>query len=411
MAHIAKGATDKGNHILFFSHRKEINEQVKQTFSINNVNMDLVSIGSVQSLVKKMDSLQTPDIILVDEAHHIKAKSYQKILDYFPNALKLFFTGTPIRLDGSGFDDLADDLILGKSIKWLQEHGNIAPFKYYAPNLIDESILKKKAGEFTTKSVDESMKQVVYGDVIQHYEKLSKDKQAIVYAHSVESAERVSDEFNLSGYNSAVVHGKTPKTLREDTMHAFKSGDIKILVNVELFTEGIDLPDVTTCIMLRPTQSLSLFLQFAMRPLNPRPNKTAILIDHVGNCERHGLPNDDREWTLKSVQNKSKKKSNEPDGPIPRTCEECFGVYFGDNRICPLCGHENKPTPKEIEYLKEVELQEITETKKKILTNKVSTYVTADMCESMEELKEFGKQRGYKPGWAYYMAKNIGLLY
>ena len=290
MAHIAKGATDKNNKVLFFSHRKEINEQVYKTFENNEVNMNLVTIGGVQSLVRKLDKLDEPTIILIDEAHHSKATSYKKIIDYFPNAYKLLFTGTPIRLDGSGFDDIAEAIVLGKSVKWLQEHGRIAPFKYYAPLMINESALKKRAGEFTKGSVDETMKTVIYGDVIKHYEKLAKGKQAIVYTHSVEASENVSKAFNEAGYNSIAVSGKTPREARETAMRAFRNGDLKIMVNCELFTEGIDLPNVDVCIMLRPTQSLSLYLQFAMRALNPREGKTAIIIDHVGNVERFGSP-------------------------------------------------------------------------------------------------------------------------
>ncbi|CRH94415.1 Predicted HKD family nuclease [Chlamydia trachomatis] len=142
--------------------------------------MDLVTIGGVQSLVRKLDKLDEPTIILIDEAHHSKTNSYKKIIDYFPNAYKLLFTGTPVRLDGSSFDDIAEDIILGKSVKWLQVHGRIAPFKYYAPLMIDIASLKKRAGEFTKQSVDENMKTVIYGDVIKHYEKLAKGKQAIV---------------------------------------------------------------------------------------------------------------------------------------------------------------------------------------------------------------------------------------
>lgn len=166
MAHIAKSATDKGNRVLFFSHRKEINEQVATTFERNEVDLSLVEIGGVQSLVRKLDKLDEPTIILIDEAHHSKAKSYVKIINYFPKAFVFMFTGTPVRLNGDGFDDIADDLIIGKSVKWLQEHGNIAPFKYYAPSVIDTSKLKKRAGEFTNDSIDESMKKVAYGDII-----------------------------------------------------------------------------------------------------------------------------------------------------------------------------------------------------------------------------------------------------
>ena len=408
MAHIAKSATDKNNKVLFFSHRKEINEQVYKTFENNEVNMDLVTIGGVQSLVRKLDKLDEPTIILIDEAHHSKASSYKKIIDHFPNAYKLLFTGTPVRLDGSGFDDIADDLILGKSVKWLQEHGRIAPFKYYAPQLIDVSRLKKRAGEFTKQSVDDTMKTVIYGDVIKHYEKLAKGKQAIVYTHSVEASENVSKAFNDVGYDSMAVSGKTPREERETAMRAFRNGDLKIMVNCELFTEGIDLPNVDVCIMLRPTQSLSLYLQFAMRALNPREGKTAIIIDHVGNVERFGLPNQDREWSLQGIV--KKKQTAKIGEPTVRVCEMCFATFWSKERICPECGYENEPTKQEIELIREAELKEIKEEQQRKIREKVQTYVTPDMCQSMDELKEYQLLHGYKNGWCWYQAKRLHLL-
>lgn len=408
MAHIARGATDKNNKVLFFSHRKEINEQVYKTFENNEVNMDLVTIGGVQSLVRKLDKLDEPTIILIDEAHHSKASSYKKIIDYFPNAYKLLFTGTPVRLDGSGFDDIADDLILGKSVKWLQEHGRIAPFKYYAPQLIDVSRLKKRSGEFTKQSVDDTMKTVVFGDVIGHYEKLAKGKQAIVYTHSVEASENVSKAFNEAGYNSMAVSGKTPREARETAMRAFRNGDLKTIVNCELFTEGIDLPNVDVCIMLRPTQSLSLYLQFAMRALNPREGKTAIIIDHVGNVERFGLPNQDREWSLQGIV--TKKQTAKIGEPTVRVCEMCFATFWSKERICPECGYENEPTKQEIELIREAELKEIKEEQQRKIREKVQTYVTPDMCQNMDELKAYQLLHGYKNGWCWYQAKRLHLL-
>lgn len=399
MAHIAKGATDKGNTILFFSHRKEINEQVVNTFKRNGVDMNLVTIDSVTKVARNLDRIQEPSIILIDEAHHVKAKTYLKIIEYYINSIVLMFTGTPARLDGSGFDDIADDIVLGKSVKWLQENGNIAPFKYYAPSLIDTTNLKKRGGEFTKKSVDDTMKRVVYGDVIRHYEKLAKGKQAIVYTHSVEASESVSNTFKKNGYTSIAISGKTPPEVRERAMQAFRDRELTIMVNCELFTEGIDLPNVDVCIMLRPTQSLSLYLQFAMRALNPREGKTAIIIDHVGNVDRHGLPNADREWSLKGV-NKTKKKLKLGE-PTTRTCDECYATFWSAERICPMCGHENKPTKEEVEIIREIELEE----RRQEVASKVETFVTSDQCQTVEELKEFAKQHGYKPGWVYYQQK------
>lgn len=327
MAYIAKNATDKNKKVLFFSHRKEINEQVIATFERGDVNLDNVTIGTVGSLVKKLDKLPKFDVILVDEAHHIKAKQYQTILNYFKDATQLFFTGTPIRLDGAGFQDLAEDLVKGKSVKWLQENGNISEFSYYSINLLDLDKLKTRSGEYTNQSIDSAFESsaATYGDYIDHYKRLAEGKQAIVYVHNVEYAKRVADRFNENGYSAAIVSGKTPKKERAEAMERFRNGELMIMVNVNLFTEGIDLPGVDVCIMLRPTKSLSLYLQFAMRALNPREGKRAILIDHVGNYNTHGLPNDDREWTLDGVKTN---KNNSEKSTV--TCEDCFATFWRD---------------------------------------------------------------------------------
>ncbi|MGZ0942307.1 DEAD/DEAH box helicase, partial [Streptococcus thermophilus] len=328
----------KNKKVLFFSHRKEINEQVIKTFKRGDVNLDNVTIGTVGSLVRKLDKLPNFDVILVDEAHHIKAKQYQTILTYFKDATQLFFTGTPIRLDGAGFHDLAEDLVEGKSVRWLQENGNISEFSYYSINLLDLDKLKTRSGEYTNQSIDEAFESSssTYGDYIYHYKRLAEGKQAIVYVHTVEYAERVAERFNENGYSATVVSGKTPKKERAEAMERFRNGDLMIMVNVNLFTEGIDLPNVDVCIMLRPTQSLSLYLQFAMRALNPREGKRAILIDHVGNHIIHGLPNDYREWTLDGVKtNKNKSEKSTV------TCDSCFAIFWRDQLIdgnCPYCG-------------------------------------------------------------------------
>ncbi|WP_272075853.1 DEAD/DEAH box helicase [Streptococcus dysgalactiae] len=423
MAHIAKGATDKGNKVLFFSHRKEINDQVKETFNRNGVNTDLLTIGTVGSLVRKLENLPPPEIILVDEAHHIKAKQYQKILNYFDKAYHLFFTGTPIRLDGSGFKDMADDLVVGKSIKWLQDQGNISKYRYYSLELIDKEKLKKSHGDYTIKSIDESLDswKMVNGDYVTHYEDLAKGKQAIVYASSVVKATEIATVFSERGYSSAVIHGSTPKGIRDKAMKDFRDGDLLIMVNVNLFTEGIDLPSVDVCIMLRPTTSLSLYLQFAMRALNPRDGKEAILIDHVGNWKIHGFPNQDRNWTLEGKKKKSKDKD---DSPAARECPKCYGAFFSTdivNGCCPYCGEKLKEEPKKVEMKKVngelVRVDEIIEIelngknvemspKDYAVFSKVKKYgKNWRQCQTLPELQAFALIHNYKKGWIYYKQK------
>ncbi|WP_257612654.1 DEAD/DEAH box helicase, partial [Oenococcus oeni] len=154
-------------------------------------------------------------------------------------------------------------------------------FDYYAPNEIDTEKLKVSQGDFSNKSINEALKHTIYGDAVKYYKQLAAGKQAIVYTHSVESAYKVAEEFNKSGIKAKALDGSTESNNRERVINDYRNGKLTILVNRDLFTEGLDLPNVDCVIQLRPTKSLALFLQFSMRCLNPRENKKAIIIDHV----------------------------------------------------------------------------------------------------------------------------------
>ena len=309
MAEIARRATAKGNRVLFVVHRQEIVQQVIGTFRADGVDMDLAKIGMVQTITRHTADLDPPQIIFVDEAHHALARTYQRILKAFPEAYKLLFTATPYRLNGEGFTDIADDLIVGKPVSWLIDHHFLAPVDYYAPSQIDASKLRtKRTGDYSEDSIKEAMKPKIYGNAVKHYTKLAGGKQAIAYTYNVDSAIKLAQAFNTHGITARAVSGKTPKEERKKIIEDYRAGKIRIVTNAELFTEGLDLPAVDCVIMLRPTQSLSLYLQFAMRSMNPRKGKTAIIIDHVGNVQRFGLPTGDREWSLEG-RGKSKSSS------------------------------------------------------------------------------------------------------
>lgn len=413
MSEIARSATQKGNTIIFCVHRREILTQVQASFESNGVDMSLVALETPQTLVRRLNKTRPPDIFLVDEAHRIKGKTYMKLLESFDASYKLFFTGTPTRLDGKGFEDVADDIILGKSVKWLQDNGNISKFRYFSNNLIDTSKLKKSMGEYTNGSIDDALDNKIHGDVIKHYQKLADGMQAIVYVHSIAMAHQVATEFKNHGYTAEAVNGKTSPKIRDATVDKFRSKELQILVNVNLFTEGIDLPDVDVCIMLRPTASLALYLQFAMRPLNPREGKTAILIDHVGNVHKHGLPNADRDWSLAGKSKNSKKQENE----ISITeCPECFSAFDPSEcekiktedgytvKKCPYCDHLFEQKRNE---LTKVEAQ-LTEIDQLILSDDVPKNLKK--CKKPIDFLAFAKKKGYKPMWAVYKMHSQGLI-
>lgn len=421
MAEIARRTTENKNRVMFLIHRREVLDQAIKTFKNQEVNPNLLTAGMVQTLTRRVKKLPTPSVILVDEAHHALAKSYQNILNKFPKAIVLLFTATPHRTGRQQLDQIADDIIVGQSIHELTEKGFLAPFRYFQPpNDFDEKALKRgSTGDYTAESMQEAMSTKIFGHIVKQYKRIANGKQAVVYTYSVDSAIKIATEFNSAGISAIEVDGTTSKEKRDRAVRKFRDQEIKILVNVNLFTEGVDLPNVDCVIMARPTASLALYLQFSMRCLNPRQGKTAIIIDHANNFKKFGYPDDDRDWKLaiKSGKQKSKTLLKDPGLSIV-TCDYCFAVVRAadvKDGKCPICGkpikvHEAKP-------VSDVDLVEATKARKeqikKIIQDQVMTNVvdkSVSELKSMSELVAYGKLHGYKPGWAYFMAKKKGIF-
>jgi superfamily II DNA or RNA helicase len=400
---IARLTTDKGNRVLFLVHRKELIDQIRGTFKKNEVNMNLVEFGMVQTVVRRLDKTLKPALIITDESHHGLATSYRLIYDYFKDVPRLGFTATPIRLNGSGLGDINDILIEEVDAEWLIENHFLSPYKYYAPKLIDVSKLKlSNLKEFSNSSIDDAMDKTIYGDVIKHYEELADGEQAIAYCHSVEASKYTAEQFKTHGINAIHLDAKTPKDERDSIIQGFRDKQIQILCNVDLIGEGFDVPDCSTVIMLRPTQSLSLFIQQAMRGMRYKTGKTSIIIDHVDNVRRFGLPDQKRHWSLHS------KKTSKSTAEVKiRQCNNCFAVYPLEAKECPECGY--KPEVKRItEY-------EVDETAALAEITKEDINITLDFrepsdCKTMGELYELAKHRNYKRGWAYHQGKLLGLI-
>lgn len=403
ISEIARMTTLRGNQVLFLVHRRELIDQIKGTFKKNNVDLKLVYFGMVQTVVRKLDKIPKPKLIITDENHHGLANSYRKIYEYFSDVLRLGFTATPIRLNGSGLGDINDILIEEVDAKWLIENNYLSPYKYYAPKLIDTEKLKLNSlKEFSSTSVNQAMEdKTIYGDAIKHYKQLADGEQAIAYCHSIESSKQVTSEFIKNGIKAVHLDGKTPKEERSEIIQKFRDKEVQVISNVDLIGEGFDVPDCSTVIMLRPTQSLSLYIQQAMRGMRYRPGKTSIIIDHVDNVRRHGLPDMEREWSL---EGNKKTSSGESEIKI-KQCENCFAVYHQSESECPMCGH----VP-EIKEIKDYEVDESAE-----LTEVTEEDITLDFrepsdCKNMKELYELAKHRQYKPGWAYYQGKLLGFI-
>lgn len=392
---IAKSSTDRENRVLFLVHRKELCQQIANTFNSLGVDMSLCDVSMVQTVSRRLGNLPDYDLIITDEAHHSTAKTYTKIYDYYSHVTRLGFTATPIRLNKGGLGEVYSDLITSVSTKWLIENHYLAPYKYYSVKLADTSGLHTVAGEFKQDEVAELMQNSeIYGDTVKQWKRLAEGKKTIVYCASVEAAKMTAERFSAEGYRSIAIDGKTPQGERDEAMRAFREGEVRILCNCELFGEGLDVPDCECVVLLRPTQSLTLFIQQSMRSMRYMPNKTAIIIDHVGNCYRHGLPDDEREWSLEP-------KHKQENIVKIRECKTCFAVYPPTKTKCPYCGaeatHEIRKTDKKTVEVDLVEIQRQEDIR--------NTHVKDAELKTWEEVVEFQKIKGYNFRWCFRYAK------
>lgn len=418
---IARRTTLKKNRVLFLVHRREILDQTITTFKKQKVDLNLTTLGMVQTLTRHIENIPEPRLIIVDEGHRALAKSYQKILNKFPKAIVLLFTATPHRTGRQQLDQIADDIIVGQSIYELTEKGFLAPFRYFQPpGDFDSKLLKRgSTGDFTNESMQQAMSTKIFGHIVKQYKRIALGMQAVVYTYSIDSAIKIAAEFNSEGISAVEIDGTTSKEKRAVAVRKFREQEIRILVNVNLFTEGVDLPNVDCVIMARPTASLALYLQFSMRCLNPRPGKTAIIIDHANNFKSFGYPDDDRDWkqAIKSGKQKSKTLLKDPGLSIV-TCDYCFAVVKASevkDGKCPICGkpikvHEAKP-------ISDVDLVEATKARKQLVKKILHDTVYQNVINkkvgelrTMAELQAYAKIHGYKNGWVYFTAKRKGLI-
>jgi len=358
---------------------------------------------TVGKVVNRLDKLPYPSIIITDETHHSRAKTYRKIYDHYDKAFRLGFTATPWRMSGDGFKDIYDDLVLGKSVEWLIDNEFLAPYEYYAPTLAEMDNLKRSStGDYTKKSMDKAVGKAIFGDVVRHYEEIAEGKKTILYAHSVEASKELAESFRQKGINATHADSKTPQKERDEIMNDFRSGKIKVLCNVDLISEGFNVPDCSCVILVRPTASLVLFLQQAMRSMRYQKGKKAIIIDHVGNYVRHGLPDTEHEWTLEDRPKRRSNSKNKNELPI-KQCLHCHAISHARAKICASCGEEFEVESTELEKvdteLKKVNSIEFETNYETIRLRKEYGGKDLNELKTLEDYYLFAKARGYKESW------------
>lgn len=337
--------------------------------------------------------------LTVHNCHHTASKSWSAIAALFPRAVHIGLSATPQRTDGQGLAPYFDELICGPSTAELIAAGWLSPYTLYAPpNALDLSKVKRVAGDYNKHEVAEAMEpSTVVGDAVSHYRQHCPDARALVFAWSLDASRRITEQFIAAGVPAAHIDGETPAYERRESMRAFRDGSIRVLCNVDLFGEGLDVPAVDAVFLLRPTQSLGLHLQQIGRGLRPSPGKAAVKIfDHVNNWERHGLPDDPREWSLEGREKKSRESV-----AMGRRCEQCFGVSPIGATACRYCGHAFPAQSRSVEQVDGTLQAADVEA---LRAHRAKWMAEIKNCRTQRDYARVGRMLGYRPGWAYHMS-------
>ena len=393
MAFILRCAQDKSQRALVLTHRHEILAQIDHALAEAGVTTAMTS--TIQSAAKRLDTMPEPTFIVVDEAHHMPGATFTKIINEFPRAFLLGLTATPCRLDGRGLDQHFDVMAKGPSVKWLMEQKFLKTPRYFCPaQIVDVSGLRKTGGDFNKGDLESLMaKPSITGNAVAEYRKRADGRTALAFCVNVAHAKAVAKQFNDAGIAAASVDGKMDREERNERFSKLSSMTIKVLTSCELLSEGYDSPSVGCVIGLRPTASLGLYLQQIGRGLRPSHEPDVVVLDMAGNVLRHGLAEEDRDWTLAGAPARPEQTS----ATEVRRCESCFACYQGV--ACPQCGAASVPTKRELAQ-REGELREITEAN---LKREKEDGLRS--CKTLEDLKKHAKKHNYDSRWAYLKFK------
>ena len=396
-SHVIASAAAKGRKVGVFVHRRELISQASAKLAWCGVPHGIIAAGldrdhdlpvqvlSIQSAVNR--TIPQFDFVVIDEAHHAAAETWHALLKGQTKAKLLGVTATPARTDGAGLGvecgGLFDAIVCGPTMEQLVEAGHLAPCKVFIPpQQIDTTGLRKVGGDWAAGEEMAKRAVIVTGDAIAHYRKHAAGKSAIAFCVTVAHAEHVAAEFAAAGYRAACVHGKTPKPERDDLIAGLGDGRLDVLTSCDLISEGLDVPSVGAVILLRPTGSLILALQQIGRGMRPKSDGgPLIVLDHAGNTLRHGLPEEDRTWTLAGTEKVTR---------APAVVNE-DGVNLGRPRV--------------IEHVAGELVEAESDKQARARWARVSLGQFRKAPRSPQQIRAFGKVKGYKKGWAFYYAR------
>jgi DNA repair protein RadD len=367
-------AADFNNAALVLSHRREITTQTSRKLFAAGIThgiiqagfptrpLERVQVASIQTLwARAMNGgaaieLPPANLLGVDECHHAPARTYSEIIKAYPNAILIGTTATPCRGDGRGLGGIFQVMIETPQVAELIPQGYLVGTQVYAPIDPDLRGVETRQGDYVESQLAERMDQErLVGDIVEHWHKYGERRKTVVFATSVQHSIHITEEFIKSGVRAEHIDGGTPKPERDATLARLASGEIDLVSNCMVLTEGWDMPDVGCCILARPTKKMGLYRQMVGRVLRPAEGKTdAIVLDHSGATFRHGFAEDRVEWTLdpdrRATSPTHTARTRTEGGSRLLECKNC-GVMRIAGEPCWHCGYMPKPPPRPVEVI------------------------------------------------------------
>ena len=415
-AAIIKAAVANRQRVLVLAHRREIVGQTSQKLRAHGIPhgiiqagvpdrpLESVQVASIQTLharAVRSDRMQLPlaDLLIIDEAHHCPAASYRAIVDGYPDATLLGLTATPCRGDGRGLGGIFETIIECPQVADLITQGYLVKTRVYAPTTPDLKGVRVQAGDYNESQLADRLdRPKLVGDIVTHWHKYGERRKTVCFAVNVSHSLHLRDEFVRSGVRAEHVDGGTPKPERDASLVRLASGEIELISNCMVLTEGWDLPEVGCCILARPTRKMGLYRQMIGRVLRPAEGKrAAIILDHSGAVFRHGFAEDAVEWTLDPdrLSESAAHSARCTDGSRSRLleCSQCGAIRIA-GEPCSACGFLPTPPPLPF-HVGEGDLGLVEGGHAK-----AAVYDPAARAQWLGMLKAIQVERGYKSGWA-----------
>ena len=404
------------NVIYILAHRKNLVSQLSNEITEADIKHGIimsgnpyiryrVQVASLQTIIRRIDKLPEPEILVADEGHHLKCKSYVELIKKWPNAKILSVTATPRRTNGEPLSDIIDKLIIGPQVRELIDNGVLSDYDYYAPEEI-AAPSHIMAGDFNIHEDAQIMdKKVIIGHSLDHYKKYCDHLPTIINCTNIAHAENVARIFQDAGYRAKAIHSELDESDIKRMLIGLRTGELEILCQVDLLGEGIDIPGATGMIWLRHTASIVVYMQGNGRVLRKCKGKDrAIIIDPCNNWIRFGLPDDPRTWTLEGSSGK------EIDMLPYKRCPECLRPVKKTAMTCPYCGYIWR---RNIEIILPQEVEgELRQIKGREVQGNLVKAIQENGCMTLRDAIKVARSMGqnHRQGW-YAWVKILGHSY